>query len=583
MQENTTYMDQSILQKEEQDINGEIVSIEDEKYYKIANYDLMPPFLMSIVSNSDLWMFISSNGALTAGRKNPDSALFPYYTDDRIHDSKNVTGSTTFVFVEKDEKQFLWEPFSSNSYELYNTQRNIYKSIIGNKVIFEETNLDLEVIYRYSWQNCDRFGFIRKSAIINNSNGTINLNILDGIQNILPYGVDRKFQLEYSTLLDGYKKNELVEDIGLGIYTLSSIPVDKAEPNEALKATLVWSVGLNNANVLLSSKQINSFIKGKPVQQEKYANARRGAYLLQSQFELREGNGKEWYIAADLNKDQNDTAEIVSLLNSNRNLKQLIENHVAIDTVDLYLKIANSDGLQLTNDQLITSRHVANVLFNIMRGGIFDNNYLVAKNDFNLFVKRIDNTLLEKHSKFFDELPSEIKFSELGKKVQEQNDLKLEKVYCEYLPLTFGRRHGDPSRPWNFFSIDIKDEQGNKVLNYQGNWRDVFQNWEALSYSFPAYIENMIAKFVNASTADGYNPYKLTREGFDWETLDPEDTWSYIGYWGDHQIIYLLKLLEMSAKYHPAVLQSLLEKEIFAYANVPYKIKSYEEIVNDPS
>ena len=53
----------------------------------------------------------------------------------------------------------------------------------------------------------------------------------------------------------------------------------------------------------------------------------------------------------------------------------------------------------------------------------------------------------------------------------------------------------------------------------------------------------MITKFVNASTIDGYNPYRITREGIDWETIEPDDPWSYIGYWGDHQIIYLLKFI----------------------------------------
>jgi hypothetical protein len=97
----------------------------------------------------------------------------------------------------------------------------------------------------------------------------------------------------------------------------------------------------------------------------------------------------------------------------------------------------------------------------------------------------------------------------------------------------------------------------------------------------PDYIESMITKFVNASTADGYNPYRVVRDGFDWETLDPDNAWTYIGYWGDHQIIYLLKLLEVSHKYHPEKLLSLLNKEIYTYANVPYKIKPYSEILED--
>ena len=102
-----------------QTVQGDIVAIGNENYYKISNYDLMPPFFMNIVSNTDLWMFISGNGALTAGRRNPDSALFPYYTDDRIHDSQEITGSKTTVFVNKNDKAFLWEPFSQNYLGIY--------------------------------------------------------------------------------------------------------------------------------------------------------------------------------------------------------------------------------------------------------------------------------------------------------------------------------------------------------------------------------------------------------------------------------------------------------------------------------
>ena len=170
MDEKNIYVGNSILQESIQEIHGEIILQEDENYYRISNYDRMPPFLMNVVSSSDLWMFISSNGALTAGRKNPDSALFPYYTDDRIHDSFDITGSKTIVLIKKDDKLFLWEPFSQAYRGLYNIRRNIYKNISGNKLIFEEINFDLSISYQYSWLNCDRFGFIKKSKILNNNN-----------------------------------------------------------------------------------------------------------------------------------------------------------------------------------------------------------------------------------------------------------------------------------------------------------------------------------------------------------------------------------------------------------------------------
>ena len=103
-----------------------------------------------------------------------------------------------------------------------------------------------------------------------------------------------------------------------------------------------------------------------------------------------------------------------------------------------------------------------------------------------------------------------------------------------------------------------------------------------MAVSFPGYVPGMICRFLNASTADGYNPYRITRDGIDWEVVDPHDPWSYIGYWGDHQIIYLLKLLEILDRHDPAALRGFLTREIFTYANVPYRIKPYEALLANP-
>lgn len=88
---------------------------------------------------------------------------------------------------------------------------------------------------------------------------------------------------------------------------------------------------------------------------------------------------------------------------------------------------------------------------------------------------------------------------------------------------------------------------------------------------------------MNASqTFDGYNSYRVTKGGFDWETIEPDNPWSYIGYWGDHQIIYLQKLLEITERYQPGALQSYFEKEWFVYAAVPYVIKPYNQLLENP-
>ena len=77
------------------EVEGGYVTHLGEQFYCIRNYDQMPPFFMSVVSSSDHWMFISSTGGLSAGRINAESALFPYYTDDKITENHANTGPLT--------------------------------------------------------------------------------------------------------------------------------------------------------------------------------------------------------------------------------------------------------------------------------------------------------------------------------------------------------------------------------------------------------------------------------------------------------------------------------------------------------
>ena len=58
-------------------------------------------------------------------------------------------------------------------------------------------------------------------------------------------------------------------------------------------------------------------------------------------------------------------------------LYQLVKQDIEQGTQQLIQLNAASDGLQLTSDNFIDTRHFANTLFNIMRGGIFDHNYQI--------------------------------------------------------------------------------------------------------------------------------------------------------------------------------------------------------------
>ncbi len=219
----------------------ETVKINHEVFFKISDAETLRPFFMTIVSDSNHWMFVSSNGGLSAGRKNSEFALFPYYTDDKITESAEITGSKTMVQVRENGETIIWEPFSVRNEAQFYTSRNIYKNEFGNKIIFEEINHDLALAFSYEWNNSSEFGFIKKSKIKNLASENQNITILDGLQNILPYGIGSDLQNRVSNLGDAYKRTELDQKSGLGIFALSAIIVDKAEPSEALKANTVSS------------------------------------------------------------------------------------------------------------------------------------------------------------------------------------------------------------------------------------------------------------------------------------------------------------------------------------------------------
>ena len=576
------YLGDSLINSSDLNIEGKEVVINNENFYKITNVNKMRPFFMSIVSAYDHWLFISSTGALSAGRKNSNNALFPYYTDDKISESHDVTGSKSIFHVNKNNKEYLWEPFTKTSDFIYKNERNLYKNLRGNKVIFEEINNDLGLKFSYQWTTCDKYGFIKTSSIKNLNNEDISITLVDGFQNILPWGLDESIQNNTSNLADAYKRNELDEDSKIGIFALSATIVDRAEPSEALKSNIVFHLGLDNCKVLLSSQQLDKFRKGYDVDQEIDVKAEKGAYFIHSSISLKENEKQEWLFVGDINKSSSD---IVALKENivNNNLIEDINQEILNSSNELYKLVGSSDGIQLSSDRRRNIRHFANTLFNIMRGGIFDKDYLVEKND---FIKYLDNASKKcghEMSSIISEWPDHFDLHFLRDSINQSNSKVFKRLATEYLPIKFSRRHGDPSRPWNKFSINTRDDiTGEKVLDYQGNWRDIFQNWEALAYSYPQFIDGMIYRFLNASTFDGYNPYRLTKDGFDWETIEPDNPWSYIGYWGDHQIIYLLKFLEFTEKYFPQRLNSFLAKNNFVYANVPYEIKDYKSIYKDP-
>src|SRR5450759_977898 len=561
----------------------EFVTLAGQRYACIRDVDRLDPFLMSIVSDSDAWLFVGSNSPFTAGRVDPDGAIFPYQTVDKLLAHADGSGSLSAFRVRRGSQgSSLWEPWRSDSHALPIT-RNLYKHVLGTKVLFEEINHELGLRFTFSLSTCTQFGLVRYAVLENIGSGPIQVDYLDGFQMLLPPGVGEESYARFSYLAGAYMRHEVLPDVPLAIYTLNSAMEDKPLPYEALRVTGAWSVGHPHPVVMLSDRSLRAFRAGEKIAVQSELRGDFGSYLVADSVELEPGGRHSWFTVADTALDHTRLVLLRDQLAKPDLLKAELQAAVSADRQSLRRLVAAADGLQETADEAATVHHFGSVLFNCLRGGTFLDSYRFPRRDLDTFLRAQNAPLHARIEGWLATLPAAISLDSLRSAVEATGDSQLIRVCGSYLPLIYSRRHGDPSRPWNHFSIHVTGENGEPVYGYQGNWRDIFQNWETLAQSFPGFLEQMLAVFLNASTADGYNPYRITRDGgIDWEVADPNDPWSHIGYWGDHQIVYLLRLLESEERCRPGELASWLNRREYSYANVPYRIAGLDATLAEP-
>jgi hypothetical protein len=542
-----------------------------ELAWQIDGLELLDPFLVSLVSAGDHWMFVSTDGGLTAGRVDATRCLFPYETDDRLHHAAGLTGPITVI---RSESGAVWQPFDPRGLAS-GRRRTLRKSAMGHWLEFEEEAPELGLTFGYRWTTGRRFGLIRRATL----SGSGRVELVDGLLNLMPAEVNPLAQQGLSALVDAYKRSERIGS-DLGVYALDAHLSDRASPAEALRANVVWRRGLPGAQLCLSARAVRDLRDGRPTPDRDLELGARGAYLVRAQVDLSSGPTR-WDLLGDVHLDHLALSKLIARLRDPRGLAEELEQDLASGAEALRRNIASADGLQHTADRAATVHHFANVVFNNMRGGVFADDHRLHTDDLADFVSERNRAVGAAQATWLAGLPATLEHPELVARAEATGDNQLVRLCLEYLPLTFSRRHGDPSRPWNAFQIRLNHPDGRPVYTFEGNWRDIFQNWEALAQSFPGFLLPMIAKFVNASTADGFNPYRINRAGIDWEEPNPEDPWSNIGYWGDHQIVYLFRLLEWAEVHQPGALRSWLARDLFSTADVPYRLRPYEDLVRD--
>jgi hypothetical protein len=560
-------------------MHGAFIDEDGERWYRIDGTESAVPFFTTLASDSDLWAFVSTAGSLAAGRRDADGAFVPYETVDKIHRRWEHTGPRTWIRVIDGAHAELWQPFASRLDG--GGVRSVSKNLSATRLRFREEHPSGRLVFEYEWSTAAELGLVR-SARLWAVHGPVAVQVLDGVLNLVPPGLSVQQVNQFSSLTDAYKWNESAAGGRLGLFTLYAKIWDRAEPKESFEALVAWHAGFSaGAKTLLSAHQVEAFCRSGRVEPETLTRGRAGAFLVQFDATV-DSVGCEWQQVVDSPRSQVQAFELARWLEAGQGTPAQIHDALARNTEGVDSLLARADGLQVSADPMAAAHHRANVLFNIMRGGVFVDGTRWARDDLLAFLHQRNRRVAEALRALIAAWPERVERDFALRAVAAAGGAQAERLLLAYLPLTFSRRHGDPSRPWNKFSIRVRDGAGQRVVNYEGNWRDIFQNWEALATSQPEYLGSMIATFLGAMTPDGYNPYRISRDGIDWEVIAHDDPWSHIGYWGDHQVIYLLRFLQAARERDPDLLARFWDRALFSFADVPYRLKPHAEQTAHP-
>ncbi len=554
-----------------------------DTWQRAEGHELSHPFLMTVIGASDHWLFVSSTGALTAGRESAQHALFSYETEDRLHRAAGQVGPYTAIRAQRDGGTTVWHPFDPRVAPAgAGVTRHLAKRTLGDELTFSEHHHALGLTFSYTWSLSEAHGFVRRCSLtLDDDAEPVELSFVDGLLAILPHGVETAVQQGASVLVDAYKHAELLAP-GVGVYALTSRIIDRAEPAESLTCSVAYSWGLpDRATITLSRTGLDAFLdSGTIPRAEELRLGKTADYLVYAQSALAPGGHLGWAIGADAAWEAHRIVALQDAL-ARPGFDAAVDAQIAANRAALCEYVARADGFERSGFGVSNERHAANVLFNCMRGGLPPLDGIPTADLVDTLRVR-HTSLATTHGDAILAMGEVASRRDVLAFARDSEDPDLLRLCSEYMPLTFSRRHGDPSRPWNTFNIKVREPSGARRLYYEGNWRDVFQNWEALLLSFPELVESAVTVFVNASTPDGHNPYRITRDGIDWERPDPEDPWANIGYWGDHQIIYLLKLLELYEAHDPGALSERLTQRLYVYADVPYRLRPLDALFADP-
>ncbi|BCZ47762.1 hypothetical protein psyc5s11_38290 [Clostridium gelidum] len=471
--------------------------IDELGFYVIENYDKKAPFASFLsgiagVEGIPMWSFYVNRGQAISsiGIRDKSNCIMEFFPANEAYKMVYSNGFRTFIKVINNEKEFIFEPFSMTTNENIKRIIKIKNNELRLVEINSELNFNIEITY-FTIPNEEFSALGRKVEVVNTSNKKIQIEILDGLTAILPYGSVNVEYKEMSNTLRSWMEGEIKED-----------------------KTAIFKVRSSTGDTAKMDKVENSY----------------------------------FYVAFDEN--ENILSPIVdpeNIFGYDTSLKEPIEFQNS--TIGELLKTNNICNNKVpcafTGKSMCLEKNDGTYIYSYI-------GYMNNRDDVNKSLKRIcnesyfnikineSNKLIDNISKHVDTKTAYPLFDEYVKQCYIDNVLRggypLEfgnvdkKIYYVY-----SRKHGDLERDYNFFSIEPNFySQGN------GNFRDVNQNRRMDVYIHPFTGTENIKLFNDLIQLDGYNPLVIKGKKFYIEESKKENILNLVRVYKSEELVKTL-------------------------------------------
>lgn len=429
--------------------------------YVIKNYDKKPPFSSFLpglagIKGIPLWVYYTNRGQgiNSFGIHNKSNAIMEFNPANTAYENTPLKGFRTFIKC----NGTYFEPFLSMDQE---AERTLF--IKKNSITLEEINkkAGLKISVKYFVLPKDTIGaLVRKIEVTNISDSIKEIELIDGLPKIIPYGIKNGEYKEMSNLLKSWTDIKNIENMS-PYYSLRASSDDSAEVSEIEGGYFYCTISNGERLPVIYDAEV---VFGYDTS-------------LIYPIEFLEQN-----LSYCMNKEQCFANKVPCGFTPVKTSLEPGKSHI-MHTLTGYAATINQlnerlDALSLEKCFDEKERQADELVEELTK----DVKTKTAKPVFDQYIEQcyLDNFLRGGYPFVFNE----------GK---DRSVVHL-----------FSRKHGDPERDYNFFSI-----AGEWFSQGNGNFRDVNQNRRNDVFFKPQIGNFNIKTFFDLIQIDGYNPLEV--------------------------------------------------------------------------